>query len=200
MEARQNIERTLLERAAFDGDLKHTQDLLAQNSNSVNERGSDQSTPLMWAARRGHVDVVRELLNAGADPALTNEQRETAADMAATPYTQHHEIVALLEIKRLENYTLKRDLANKTFTGSFFGCSKATKLKWANTAIKLIKEFLVMRENNQIPRGVSVSMYLRDNKNRLNARALKQGELGQIFESILNRDTQNLPSHLKLNH
>jgi ankyrin repeat protein len=46
--------------------------LLKQNSNP-NERDSDGSTPLAWAATRTNSEIAAMLLKAGADPNLTNE-------------------------------------------------------------------------------------------------------------------------------
>jgi ankyrin repeat protein len=50
-------------------------------SNSVNAQNADEMTALMYAAKKGWGDIVMELLEAGADKALRNNQGETAADL-----------------------------------------------------------------------------------------------------------------------
>ena len=57
------------------------------------------STPLLCAARRGHLDVVRALLNAGADKTIANNDGDKPIDdvCGLTSNTQHKAaIVALL--------------------------------------------------------------------------------------------------------
>lgn len=44
-----------------------TNKLVRSCSIGINERASDSSTPLMVAAERGHADVVKVLLNKGAN-------------------------------------------------------------------------------------------------------------------------------------
>jgi len=65
------------ERAIFkavkDGNLAEVQQLLAQDARLVNARDKDQSTPLHWAAWKGHAAIVEALLDAGADIAAHNE-------------------------------------------------------------------------------------------------------------------------------
>ena len=59
------------DRAAFDRALK-------ADRASIDTRGAAGTTPLMWAALEGNPEIVRSLLDAGADPNLGN-------DVAATP-------------------------------------------------------------------------------------------------------------------
>ena len=59
------------------------------------------STPLLCAARRGHLDVVRALLNAGADKTIANNNGRKPIDVVCdNPFSdnkQHKDaIVALL--------------------------------------------------------------------------------------------------------
>ena len=53
-------------RAAKRGDLSALRDLLKSNGSLVHARDSDGSTPLHCAAWKGHVEVARALLDAGA--------------------------------------------------------------------------------------------------------------------------------------
>lgn len=53
-------------RAAFNGDLKTVDELLARGVN-VNEQNNEGITALFMAAYRGHLEVVKSLLSHGAD-------------------------------------------------------------------------------------------------------------------------------------
>lgn len=55
--------------AAEHGNLRVVRLLLSHRTFEVDERDSDGLTPLIYATIRGHADVVRALLEAGADPA-----------------------------------------------------------------------------------------------------------------------------------
>jgi uncharacterized protein len=69
--------------------------LLLEHGAQVNARRKDGMTPLHGAAWRGHAGVVQELLDAGADPAITvtagAHAGETAADSALS---QGHLVLA----------------------------------------------------------------------------------------------------------
>ncbi|HEX5472427.1 MAG TPA: ankyrin repeat domain-containing protein, partial [Lacipirellulaceae bacterium] len=102
----------LLIDAAYRGDLKSVKDLLAKGAPvdfhdgssgtplmyavghmdmikalveagaNINERSRLGRTPLMWAANDGHIDVIRYLLKKGANPALLDDNGESAAGLA----------------------------------------------------------------------------------------------------------------------
>lgn len=62
------MQANLLHAAAQAGDVTRTEALLAANgTKALHERDSDGRTPLLLAAREGHVDMLRVLLRAGAD-------------------------------------------------------------------------------------------------------------------------------------
>lgn len=56
--------------------------LMLQHHAYIDAESPNKSTPLMLAAHYGHPDVVRLLLEEGADPSLRNEQGLTAVDFA----------------------------------------------------------------------------------------------------------------------
>jgi uncharacterized protein len=56
--------------------------LLLEHHAYIDAESPNRSTPLMLAAMYGHADVVRLLLEEGADPSLRNEQGLTAVDFA----------------------------------------------------------------------------------------------------------------------
>ncbi len=67
--------------------------VLAELGADVNARAGDDSTPLMAAAAGGAVGCVEALLAAGADPALEDEDGETALDLARAREAEQREIV-----------------------------------------------------------------------------------------------------------
>ena len=56
--------------------------LLLENHAYIDAESPNKTTPLMMAAHYGHADVVKLLLEEGADPNLRNEQGLTAVDFA----------------------------------------------------------------------------------------------------------------------
>ena len=70
----------------------------------VNCQNAMGDTPLHLAAYRGHYEICRRLLQAGASANLVNHKNKTAIDEADN--VKHHKIVKLLkEGKRLHFYT-----------------------------------------------------------------------------------------------
>jgi len=57
----------LLIEAAFNGDIASVKTLLAKNNIDINFQGRHEKTALYEASKNGHTDVVKELLEAGAD-------------------------------------------------------------------------------------------------------------------------------------
>ena len=76
-------------------------DILIEAGAHVNyARGKDGGTALFIASQLGHIDVVRSLLAAGADPRLTTHDGVTA--LVAANHGKHTQIVVLLEAKIAE--------------------------------------------------------------------------------------------------
>jgi ankyrin repeat protein len=59
--------------------------LCAVGRADVNSRNKRGNTPLMQAAEKGRVTVVQALLDAKADPTLTNPRRLTAREVSSVP-------------------------------------------------------------------------------------------------------------------
>ena len=58
-------------------------ELLLEQHAYIDAASPNESTPLMMAARYGHPDSVRLLIESGADVTLQNQQGLTALDFAA---------------------------------------------------------------------------------------------------------------------
>lgn len=98
--------RTLLMRAAFEGDLEMAVALLQEGSR-VNARDADGDTALMFAAFNGHFLIVKLLLGHGADVLLRARNGWTARQAALS--RNYKEIAALLE--RAEEKAFARGLS-----------------------------------------------------------------------------------------
>ncbi|XP_014241188.1 ankyrin repeat domain-containing protein 40-like [Cimex lectularius] len=74
-----------LRKAACEGDFDLVFELFSKNT-CVNTRHVINGwTPLHWAAKRGRTEIVKLLLENGADPTITTEKGETAAALATNP-------------------------------------------------------------------------------------------------------------------
>lgn len=92
--ATQIIANQLTAAAAF-GDVAKVNELLARTSNvDMPAATPDAPTPLIAAAKAGHIDIVRALLRDGADVAKTDAVGKTARDYARE--ANHVEVTKLL--------------------------------------------------------------------------------------------------------
>ncbi len=81
--------------AVREGDVDGVSQLLDRDPKLVKERDTAfGATALHWAALRGHAEVVKLLLERGADPAARNKAGETARDVAVR--AKRDDVVALL--------------------------------------------------------------------------------------------------------
>ncbi|MFP2926838.1 ankyrin repeat domain-containing protein [Pyxidicoccus sp. 3LG] len=81
--------------AVSSGDARHMEHLL-DSGHEVNARTRDNSTTLHAAAEYGRLDMVRSLLEKGADPWLEDDAGLTARDVALV--WGHRDVAALLEV------------------------------------------------------------------------------------------------------
>ncbi|CAE6474157.1 unnamed protein product [Rhizoctonia solani] len=79
---------------AVSGDLDKLRELLAKQPELVNSRDEFEYTPLHLATDRGHLEVVRLLLNKGADIYLKDQDGDTSLEIATA--AKHQAIVELL--------------------------------------------------------------------------------------------------------
>ena len=83
--------------AARDGDTKRAQELLAEGADIEAVDSSLGGTALIWAAARGHKDVVVLLLEHGADP-MARSKEGVSAGMVAIEQ-KHPEIAAMIQAR-----------------------------------------------------------------------------------------------------
>jgi len=95
--------------AVGKGDLEAVKKFISQSKELVHFKDSDDNTPLIAAAKKGHFEVCAILLKTGADPLATGEFGDTAMHKAA--YHGHVEIIRLLSAhKQLINLTNTRGI------------------------------------------------------------------------------------------
>lgn len=80
--------------AARDGDLQTVKNLLADDPSLVNAKDDDGCTPLLWACREAHADVVGYLIRSGADVNAADKNFTTPLHSAAAEGDR--DLVALL--------------------------------------------------------------------------------------------------------
>ena len=78
-----SIRERLLLGAAYMGQLDEIQRLVGQNGVTVDVEDEDGCTPLIHAAREGHLDIVRCLVEAKANVEATDDEGNTAIILAA---------------------------------------------------------------------------------------------------------------------
>ena len=69
--------------------------MLVRNGAAINSLTSDGWTPLMTAAFKGNPELVRYLLDEGADSSLKNQEGKTALDIAGS--ANNTEIINMLK-------------------------------------------------------------------------------------------------------
>ena len=97
-------------KAATNGDLARVKELLDGYPDLMMRRDPNGMTPMMWAAGKGHTDIVEYLISKGADVNTANYSGRTALHHAA--FYGHLDVVKLLlskgadpNIKNIEQKT-----------------------------------------------------------------------------------------------
>jgi len=71
-----------------NGKLLPIADLLISRGANVNAKAGDGMTPLMWAVLAGNIEMMKRLLDAGADITIKHSNGKTALDMAREEFPQ----------------------------------------------------------------------------------------------------------------
>lgn len=69
---------------AAQGELSHLKEYLQKDESLLNRPDERGFTPLMWAAAFGEIEIIRYLLDLGADPHILAKERESALSLAST--------------------------------------------------------------------------------------------------------------------
>ena len=85
----------LISSAAMDHQSEVLQYLLQQDKSGINDQNRDGKTALMISAEYGFTDIVKLLLQNGANPALKSKEGKTALDYAL--HWKHEDIIKLLQ-------------------------------------------------------------------------------------------------------
>ncbi|XP_018329728.1 ankyrin repeat domain-containing protein 40 isoform X2 [Agrilus planipennis] len=88
-----NVFEENLREASCVGDIEAVESLLKHNVDINSKNAVNGWTALHWACKRGNEDVVKILMNNGADPKVETFKGETAAHLCS-----NSSILALLEI------------------------------------------------------------------------------------------------------
>lgn len=89
---------TMLAAAAANGDLVTARKVIELDPNSVNAWGADGTTPLCAAVMWGHVEFVKLLISAGADPNLRNKGSAQWGPLHAAALQEHGKLcMSLIE-------------------------------------------------------------------------------------------------------
>lgn len=104
---------TALHKAADSNDIITCLSLITEGGADVNKAGFDGNTPLHLAVSQGYKDIVRLLLNCGADTSIENsagdeEEEEsgmTALDLAREQFDSESEVRGLLGAHVLLTYS-----------------------------------------------------------------------------------------------
>ncbi|KAL3272461.1 hypothetical protein HHI36_013941 [Cryptolaemus montrouzieri] len=79
----ENLEEKLRE-AAYIGDLDTVKKLLREDIDINSRHKINGWTALHWACKKGHEDIVRILLEQGADPTIVTDKNETIRDVCSS--------------------------------------------------------------------------------------------------------------------
>ena len=119
--------------AAFEGNVEEVKNILTSKEEWVDHQDKNDLTPLMWAVRKGHVEVVKVLLENGANPLATDNRDLNALIYAKIfcPTAKYEEILRLLQNYNLVSQPIVVSFAILKFLteslpiqGLFFHCTR----------------------------------------------------------------------------
>ena len=97
---------TQLHWACYGGDVTEVLSLVYVRGHKINVQDNDGKTPLHLACSNGHSDIVETLMLAGADETITNDYRQTPAQVAES--NRYSELLKLLDRDSLQQVMLGR--------------------------------------------------------------------------------------------
>jgi len=124
--AAQSMVNTLLHHAAEHACLEVVQFLVSKKFTMLHAKNLNCDTPLHLAAREGHLDVCRVLVNAGALTKAKNNQKLTPADLASQQ--EHTAVYSFLESR--QNLTTVRGGTGDALPAALEDTRPITKVDW----------------------------------------------------------------------
>ena len=134
-------------KACEGGNCARAEQLLEEGANIEARDGSDRQTALVFAANRGHADVVRMLIAHGANINAQDDKGWTALSEAS--YRGRHDVVEFLLEKGASTLLSTSWLDSREYGNALFWCIESTHNEYSKKVS--ITELLL--ENNAEPEG-----------------------------------------------
>ena len=131
------------------GDLGEARRLLDEGASIEARDGSDHQTAIVWAAGKGHLAVVKMLVERGADINAQDDKGWTA--LSESSYDGHTEVVELLLKLKASTLPSTSWLDSKEHGNAVFWCVESS----FNTYQQKIEIVKLLLKNNAEPEGVN---------------------------------------------
>lgn len=134
-------------RACENGNLSRAEDLLDSGANIEARDGSDRQTALVFAANRGHIDIVRMLVNKKANINAQDDKGWTALSEAS--YRGRYDVVEFLLEKGATTLLSTSWIDSREYGNALFWCVES-RFNDYKTKVAIVELLL---ENNAEPEG-----------------------------------------------
>lgn len=126
VQAMNDCQYTALHFAALQGDESIVDALFETSRPDINAKNNNRETPLMLAIEEGHAEVVKNLLERGANPNLKNVFGKTAFDLARNKKAILELLLNITDVKRIvepnANCSMNHSDADKKYSKNHVSC------------------------------------------------------------------------------
>lgn len=173
---------TLLHLAAVKEDLHIVSALIAHGIEDINKKNQEGLTALHIAAATGNKDVVLQLLNAGADPCICDNDGVTPAEVAKIEAGEHHESTQLL--LQHENLYLNLQFEKlRILNNALLNLSHKLPATLAGQAT-LIKSILQVRDKKELRKLFDLTDQVKQNAKIFNPPATVVTRLDKLIRQV----------------